>query len=184
MAVSNMANSGTFKVTTPSDREIRVTRVFDAPRHVVFEAITKPEHIRQWWGCLDKGYSVPVCEVDLRPGGMWRFVTRTPKGQFVTFYGVYHESTPPDRMVYTEIFEGVSTSPPDVGIQPQPASSPDDSVVTAVLTDENGKTRLTLSCLYPSLEVRDVVLKSGMETGAAISYDRLDDLVRQLQRGL
>ena len=69
MDVGSVANSETFKVTTPSDREIRMTRVFDAPRHLVFEAMVKPEHIRRWWGCLGEGYSVPVCEVDLRPGG-------------------------------------------------------------------------------------------------------------------
>ena len=89
MAVSRAANSDTFKVTTPSDREIHFTRLFDAPRHLVFEAMHKPEHIKRWWGMLEAGYSVPVCEVDLRPGGAWRFVSRTPKGQLVEFYGEY-----------------------------------------------------------------------------------------------
>jgi uncharacterized protein YndB with AHSA1/START domain len=167
MAVSSVANSDTFKVTTPSDREIHITRVFDAPRHLVFEAMSKPEHIKRWWGILDEGYSVPECEVDLRPGGAWRFVNRTPRGEVVAFYGVYREITPPERMVFTEIFE------------PFPDS---ESVVTAVFTEENGKTRLTLTSLYPSLEVRDMVLKSGMERGAAISYDRLEEVARQLQR--
>jgi uncharacterized protein YndB with AHSA1/START domain len=167
MAVSSVANSDTFKVTTPSDREIRITRVFDAPRQLLFEAMSKPEHIKRWWGILDKGYSVPACEVDLRPGGAWRFVNRTPRGEVVAFYGVYREITPPERMVFTEIFE------------PFPDS---ESVVTAVFTEENGKTRLTLTSLYPSLEVRDMVLKSGMERGAAISYDRLEEVARQLQR--
>ena len=166
MAVSGVANSESFKVTTPSDREIRLTRLFDAPRHLVFEAMTKPEHVKQWWGCLADGYSVPVCEIDLRPGGAWRFVNRTPKGELVAFYGVYREIAPPERLVYTEIFEQF----PDT-----------ESVVTAVFTEENGKTRLTVTALYPSLEVRDVVLKSGMEKGAAISYDRLEDVVSRLK---
>jgi len=97
MAVSSVANSESFKVTTPSDREIRLTRLFDAPRNLVFEAMSKPEHITQWWGRLGDGYSVPVCEVDLRPGGAWRFVNRTPKGELVAFYGVYREIAPPER---------------------------------------------------------------------------------------
>jgi uncharacterized protein YndB with AHSA1/START domain len=166
MAVSTVANSNTFKVTTPSDREIQLTRLFDAPRHLVFEAMTKPEHITQWWGCLAEGYSVPVCEVDLRTGGRWRYVNRTPKGELVAFYGVYREIASPERMVFTEIFEPF----PDA-----------ESVVTAVLTEESGKTRLTLTALYPSLDVRDMVLKTGMERGAAISYDRLEEVVARLK---
>ncbi len=105
MAVSSAANSDTFTVTTPSDREIRMTRLFDAPRHLVLEAMSKPEHIKRWWGCLGEGYSVPVCEVDLRVGGAWRFVNRTPEGRDAAFYGVYREIVPPERVVFTEIFE-------------------------------------------------------------------------------
>ncbi len=166
MPVGSVANSETFKVTTPSEREIRITRLFDAPRHLVFEALHKPEHIKQWWGCLDVGYSVPVCEVDWRPGGKWRFVNRTPDGRLVTFYGEYREITPPARVVYTEIYE------------PYPDT---ESVVTTELTEENGKTRMTLTAIYPSVEVRDIVLKSGMERGAAISYDRLEEVASRLQ---
>ena len=77
MAVHTAANSDTFKVTASGDHEIHLTRVFDAPRHLVFEAMTRPEHIRRWWGRLGDGYSVPVCEVDLRPGGAWRFMAAT-----------------------------------------------------------------------------------------------------------
>jgi uncharacterized protein YndB with AHSA1/START domain len=166
MAVSSVVNSESFKVTTPSDREIGLTRLFDAPRQLVFDAMTRPEHITQWWGRLDDGYSVPVCEVDLRAGGAWRFVNRTPKGELVVFYGVYGEIAPPERVVFTEIFE------------PFPDS---ESVVTTVFTDENGKTRLTVTVLYPSLEVRDTVLKTGMERGAAMSYDRLEEVVARLK---
>jgi uncharacterized protein YndB with AHSA1/START domain len=166
MAVRSVANSDTFTVTTPSDREIRMTRLFDAPRRLVFEAMSKPEHIKRWWGCLGEGYSVPVCEVDLRPGGAWRFVNRHPRGE-AAFHGVYREITPPERVVFTEIFEEF----PDV-----------ESVVTSILTEENGKTRLTVTVLYPSLEVRDLVIKSGMATGAATSYDRLEEVARELQQ--
>jgi uncharacterized protein YndB with AHSA1/START domain len=139
--------------------------VFDAPRELVFEAMSKPEHIRQWWGHLGDGYSVPVCEVDLRVGGAWRFVNRTPKGENAVFYGVYREIAPPERVVFTEIFEPF----PDA-----------ESVVTAVLKEENGKTRLTATCLYPSLAVRDMVLQTGMEKGAALSYDALEDVASRL----
>ena len=166
MAVSSVANSDTFQATTPSDREIRLTRLFDAPRHLVFEAMTKPEHVRRWWGCLDDRYSVTVCEIDLRPGGAWRFVGRGPQGEFA-FHGVYREIAAPERVVFTEVFEPF----PDI-----------ESVVTSVLTEEGGKTRLTATALYPSVEVRDSVIKTGMARGAGISYDRLEDLVRELQR--
>ena len=165
MAVSSVANSDTFQATTPSDREIRLTRLFDAPRHLVFEAMTKPEHVKRWWGGLGEGYSVPVCEIDLRPGGAWRFVNRHPKGEAV-FYGVYREIAAPGRLVFTEIYEPF----PDV-----------ESVVTTVLNEENGKTRLTVTALYPSVEVRDLVINTGMARGAGISYDQLEDLVRELQ---
>jgi uncharacterized protein YndB with AHSA1/START domain len=166
MSASNATNSDTFKVTTPSDCEIRMTRLFNAPRHLVFEAMTKPEHVRRWWGILDDQHSVPVCEIDLRVGGAWRFVNRFSKGE-VAFYGVYREIAAPKRLVYTEIFEQF----PD-----------QESLVTTVLTDENGQTRVTTTALYPSREVRDAVLQTGMERGAAISYDRLEDVAVELGR--
>jgi uncharacterized protein YndB with AHSA1/START domain len=166
MAVTRVANSDTFKVTTPSDREIVLTRLFDAPRHLVFEAMTKPEHVRRWWGLLDDRYSVPVCEIDLRPGGKWRFVGRGPMGDIV-FYGEYREIVPPRRLVFTEIY----------------APFPDgESVITAVYTEEGGKTRMTATCVYESIEVRDTVIKSGMEKGAALSYDRLEEVAMELHR--
>jgi uncharacterized protein YndB with AHSA1/START domain len=132
----------------------------------VFEAMTTPDHVTQWWGRLGEGYSVPVCEIDLRPGGAWRFVNRHPKGE-AAFHGEYREVTPPSRLVFTEIFEEF----PDTV-----------SVVTADFTDEGGKTRLTVTVRYPSPDVRDMVLASGMAKGAGISYDRLEELVAALQR--
>ena len=167
MVVSRVGNSETFQVTTPSDCEIRITRLFDAPRELVFEAMTKPEHVRRWWGILADGYSVPVCEIDLRPGGKWRFVGRGPEGDIPAFYGVYREIVPPERLVQTECYE------------PYPDG---ESVVTMVLTEEHGKTRITVTSVYPSKEVRDMVLQTGMETGAAISYDRLEEVAKELDR--
>jgi uncharacterized protein YndB with AHSA1/START domain len=165
MTVSRAANSDTFTVSTPSERAIRMTRLFDAPRHLVFEVMTKPEHIRRWWGALGDGYFVTQCDVDLRPGGSWRHVLKTPKGEIVGFHGVYREITPPDRLVFTEIYD------------PFPDG---DSLVTTVLTEEQGKTRFTITAEYPSRDVRDSVLKSGMEKGAAISYDRLEEVAAEL----
>jgi len=166
MDASNAANKSSFEVTTPSETEIRLTRLFDAPRHLVFEAMTKPEHVKRWWGRLGEGYSVPVCEIDLRPGGAWRFVNRHPTGE-AAFHGEYREITPPSRLVFTEIYDEYPDSV---------------SVVTAVFSDEGGKTRFTATVRYASLQVRDAVIASGMAKGAGISYDRLEDLVGELQR--
>ncbi len=165
MPVGSVANSERFRMTTPSDREIRLTRLFDAPRALVFEAMPPPEHVQQWWGCLAEGYSVSVCEIDLRPGGAWRFVNRLPNGKEVAFHGVYREIARPERVVNTEIFEEY----PDV-----------ESVVTTLFAEEKGKTRLTVTAAYPSVEVRDMVLKSGMDRGAALSYDRLEEVATAL----
>ena len=164
MPVTSAANSDTFKVTTTSETDICLTRLFDAPRALVFEAMTKPEHIARWWGQLGNGYSVPVCEVDLRVGGKWRTVGRHPKGE-VAFHGEYREITPPERLVYTELMEPY----------------PDGSLVTTTFTEEGGKTRLTVIASYPSKAIRDMVLSSGMERGAALSYDRLEEVARELQ---
>src|SRR4051795_9161811 len=98
--VGRAVNSDTFHVTTPSDAEIRMTRLFDAPPALVFEAMTRPEHVREWWGRLGDGYSVPVCEIDFRIGGRWRFVNQHPKG-VAEFYGESREIDPPHRVVFT-----------------------------------------------------------------------------------
>jgi uncharacterized protein YndB with AHSA1/START domain len=164
--VASSVNSDSFVVTTPSDSEIRMTRLFNAPRQLVFEAMSKPEHVKQWWGRLGEGYSVPVCEIDLRVGGHWRFVNRHPKGE-AAFHGEYREIQPPGRIVFTEIFEDFPDSV---------------SVVTSELTEERGKTRMTVTVDYGSKEVRDMVMASGMASGAGISYDRLEDLLGTLQR--
>jgi uncharacterized protein YndB with AHSA1/START domain len=158
------ANSHTFEVTTPSDTEIRMTRLFNATPELLWEAMTTPDHIRQWWGNLGEGYSVPVCEVDLRIGGTWRFVNRYPGGE-AAFHGVYREIDAPRRIVFTEIYEPF----PDA-----------ESVVTGVYTAEGQQTRMVATVRYPSKDVRDMVMSTGMATGAGLSYDRLDDLAGAL----
>ena len=166
MLASHAANKSTFKVTTPTERAIQLTRLFDAPPALVFDAMTKPEHVRKWWGALGEGYSVPVCEIDLRVGGSWKFVNSTPGGEDVTFYGVYREIVRPSRVVSTEVFAPY----PDAG-----------SLVTTILSEEKGKTRLTVTAEYPSVDVRDMVISTGMEYGAGLSYDKLDEVASALQ---
>ena len=154
-----MKNTGTLKVTTPSDREIVLTRVFDAPRHLVFDAFTKAELLKRWFG--PHGWSLVVCEVDLKVGGTFRFVLRGPDGAEMGMRGVYKEIVRPERSVHMESFDDY----------------PGESQVTTVLTEQGGKTTLTATVLYPSQEVRDAVIKSGMEHGAAESYDKLAEML-------
>lgn len=165
MIASRAANTESFEVSTPSPREIRMTRTFSAPRALVFEAMTKPEHVKRWWGILDEGHSLPTCEIDLRPGGAWRYVGKSPQGEY-GFHGVYHEVKPPERLVFTEIFD------------PYPDA---ESVVTVVLHDAGDKTRFELTAVYPSAEVRDSVLSTGMSDGAGKSYDALERLLAELR---
>jgi uncharacterized protein YndB with AHSA1/START domain len=154
-----MKNNGSLTVTTPTDREVVLTRVFDAPRHLVFDAFTKPELLKRWFG--PRGWSLVVCEVDLRVGGGFRFVLRGPDGRDIGMRGVYREIAPPDRSVHMESFDDF----------------PGESQVTTLLAEHDGKTTLTATVLYPSKEVRDTVIQSGMEHGAAESYDKLAELL-------
>ncbi|HEY1860699.1 MAG TPA: SRPBCC family protein [Gemmataceae bacterium] len=154
-----MKNTGTLKVTTPSDREIALTRVFHAPRSLVWDAFTKPELLKRWFG--PRGWSMVVCEVDLKVGGGFRFVLRGPDGRDFGMRGVYREIVPPDRSVHMESFDDY----------------PGESQVTGVFVEQDGKTTLTATILYASKEVRDAVIQSGMEHGAAESYDKLAELL-------
>lgn len=153
-----MKNAGTFKVTTPTDREIAMTRVFDAPRHLVFDAHTKPELVKLWL-LGPPGWTMPVCEIDLRVGGKYRYVWRHATKKDMVTGGVFREIVPPGRLVQTEVFE-----------DPWYAG---EALVTTILVEQDGKTLLTQTMLFESQEVRDSVLKSGMESGVAVSYDRL-----------
>jgi len=154
-----MKNTGTLKVTTPTDREIVLTRVFDAPRRLVFDAFTKPELLKRWFG--PRGWSLVVCEVDFKVGGGFRFVLRGPDGRQMGMRGVYREIVPPERSVHMESFDDY----------------PGESQVTTVLVEQGGKTTFTATVLAASREARDAVIKSGMEHGAAESYDKLAELL-------
>src|SRR5262245_13833803 len=158
-----MKNTGTLKVTTPTEREIVLTRVFDAPRHLVWDAFTKPELLKRWFG--PRGWSLVVCEVDLRVGGGFRFVLRGPDGRDMGMRGVYREIVPPDRSVHVESFDDF----------------PGESIVTAAFMEDRGKTTMTATVLYSSQEVRDAVIQSGMEHGAAESYDKLAEHLASIQ---
>jgi uncharacterized protein YndB with AHSA1/START domain len=151
-------NSGAMTLTLPSDREIVLTRVFNAPRHLVFEAWTNPEHVKQWYGCSIM--TLPICEIDLRVGGAYRYVMRAPDGADHTMRGVYREILPPDRLVYTEQYVA-------------PGFTSNEALVTVIFAEHDGMTTLTSTVLHQSREDRDGHLKSGMETGAAAVYDRL-----------
>lgn len=148
----------TTTLTTPTDREIVITRSFNAPRPLVFKAWTRPEHVRHWYG--PAGTTLAVCEIDLRPGGRYRFVVRAPDGQEYGFTGVYREVVPPERLVYTDSFEGAPGH---------------EALVTALFEEMDGKTRLTSTSLYASLEERDAHIRSGMEGGMKQTLDRLTE---------
>ena len=156
-----MKNTGTLKVTLQGDRETVLTRVFDAPRKLVFDALTKPELLRQWFG--PRGFSLTVCEVDLKTGGAWRFVLQGPDGKTkMGMHGHYREIAPPERLVHSESFDDFPGDP---------------AIVTTILVEQAGQTTLTATVLSPSKEIRDAVIKSGMEHGAAESYDRLAEML-------
>ena len=157
-----MKSSGALNVSAQSDRDIVMTRVFDAPRSLVFEAYTKPELLKRWLGVFG-GYSMPVCEVDLRVGGTYRFVWRGPDGAEMGVRGVYREVVRPERLVHTEKFDE--------------AWYPGESLITTVLVEQGGKTTLTVTMRYESREAPDAVLKSPMEGGVAQSYDKLAELL-------
>jgi uncharacterized protein YndB with AHSA1/START domain len=163
-AVTN--RHGSAVVSLPSDTEILITRAFDAPADLVFKAFTTPELVKRWWGYETSEWL--VCDIDLRVGGGWRWVFRE-RDMEVGFHGEYREVAPPHRLVYTEMFEGV----PDA----DPANHP---VVTVTFDEADGVTTMTLLSQHATREERDAVLESGMESGMQISYDRLEDLLREL----
>jgi uncharacterized protein YndB with AHSA1/START domain len=157
-----MKNTGNVTVTTPGDREIVMTRVFDAPRHLVFDALTRPELLKRWMSG-PPGWSMVVCEIDLKVGGAYRYVWRGPEGAEMGMGGVHREIVPPERIVCTQLFDEDWTGGEAVG--------------TLVLTERDGKTTLTNTVLYSSREARDAVLKTPMEQGVAAGYDRLAELL-------
>ena len=160
-----MGYFGSLKLTTPSDREIVMTRAFRASRKLVFEAFTKPELLKRWL-TGPPGWSMTVCEMDLKVGGAYRWVWRGPDGVDMGMGGVYREIVPPERIVSTEKFDQ--------------SWYPGEAIGTVTLTEQAGVTTLTQTILYESKEARDTVLKSPMEQGVAFGYDRLEELLATL----
>jgi uncharacterized protein YndB with AHSA1/START domain len=160
-----MKNTGTLKVTTSGDREVVMTRVFDAPRGLVFDALTRPELLKRWLSG-PPGWSLVVCEVDLRVGGAYRYVWRGPDGTEMGMGGTHREVVRPERIVCTQLFDEDWTGGEALG--------------ALVLTERDGKTTLTNTVRYASREARDAVLKTPMEHGVAVGYDRLAELLASL----
>lgn len=152
--MSTKSDTTTFSI--PSDTEVMAVRVFDAPRTLVWDAFTKPEHLRQWMLGPD-GWTMPVCEIDLRLGGRWHFEWRGPDGSELTMDGEYREISPPARLVNTERWGGDWP----------------ESLTTVELTEEGGRTTVTTTVVYPSKEARDAALATGMNDGWGASHDRL-----------
>ena len=152
----------TLKITTPSDLEIAMTRVFDAPRHLVFDAMTTPEHVKRWFECAE--FALPVCEIDLRAGGAYRFIMRSSDGVDSTLRGIYREVARPERVVFTERFS-------------MPGFTSDEYQVTSTFVESGGRTTLTTTILHKTKENRDGHLNSGIEKGVAPAYDRLAEVV-------
>ena len=165
-----MKNKGVLKLSTSSDREIVMTRAFDAPSHLVFDALTKPELIKRWL-LGPPGWSMPVCEVDLKVGGHYRYVWRHDSdGRDMGMGGIFREIVAHKRLVQTEKFDE--------------SWYPGEALATAVLVEQKGRTTLTTTVLYESREARDGVLKSGMERGVAASYDRLEELLAETSNAI
>jgi len=159
-----MNDTATVEITTPAPREVVVKREFDAPRGLVFDALTKPELLRRWYG--PQGWTLVVCEVDLVVGGKWRFVLHRPNGKAVGQFGVYREIVPGERIVNTEEWEDW-----DAG----------ETMVTTLLVESGGRTTFTSTIVFPSEAVRDTVLKSGLEHGVKELYGKLDELLASMR---
>jgi uncharacterized protein YndB with AHSA1/START domain len=154
---------GVTSYTTPTDRELVVTRVVAAPRKLVFAAHTEPRHLQRWL-LGPEGWTMPVCEFEARNGGAWRYVWRKADGSEMAMSGTVREILPPERVVHTERW------------------GPEwpETINTTVFTESEGRTTITLTVTYPSREARDAALKTGMKDGMDLSYDRLDGLLRTL----
>lgn len=174
MAARGRADMATANETTlalPGDREIVITRTFNGPPRIVFEAWTRPDLVRRWWAPRSRGASMAACEADVRVGGSYRYVVKLERGGQFAFTGRYIEVAPPSRLVYTEVFE------PTAG-----GAKPDDPavVVTVTFEEQDGRTFMTSRSLCPSKDVRDAIIASGMEHGMRETMDALDALVASL----
>ncbi len=162
------AQSSALTITLPSEKEILLTRVFDAPRELVFAAMTMPEHVARWWG--PHGSVMELCEMDCRPGGHWQYILRC-NGKEVRFRGVYHEIVPPERLVTTECY-----------VEPRVGSP--EWHTTLTLEEIDGKTIARSRVLHSSATNRDAHLNAGMERGASETYDRLAELLAFQSSGM
>jgi uncharacterized protein YndB with AHSA1/START domain len=157
-------------VTLPTDEQIRITRDFDAPRHLVYKAWTTPELVKRWWNA--KRGEVTVAEIDLRVGGKWRYAMVTPNGFEVAFHGEYREIVPNERLVTTEIYEGL----------PEGVSEEDAATLnTATFDEEDGHTRLTIVVQAKNKASRDAIVESGMEAGLQDALDLAEEVVLSLR---
>jgi uncharacterized protein YndB with AHSA1/START domain len=164
-----LTSSGTAKVTLPTDEQILITREFDAPRHLVWRAWTTPELVKRWWNA--KRGEVTVAEIDLRVGGRWRYVMIADGGMEVGFHGEYLELVPNERIVSTEVYEGL----------PEGVSEEEGGTVnTATFTEVNGRTLLTILVQAPSKVTRDAIVESGMEAGLQDALDLLEEVAISL----
>src|SRR5678816_2908469 len=155
-----MKSSAALEITTPTEREVVLKRIFDASRELVFDALTTPELLKRWYGLT--GWTLILCEIDLKVGGNWHFVVERPDEKKIGQKSVYHEVIRPERIVNTESWEDWD---------------PGETLVTTTLVEIDQKTTLTSTSLFPSQEVRDIILKSGLDDGAKQSYDRLAELL-------
>jgi uncharacterized protein YndB with AHSA1/START domain len=162
--MAGVASSGTATVELPTDDQILITREFAAPKRLVYEAFTTPEHVKRWWSA-NRG-EVTVAEIDLRVGGKWRYVMVADGDIEVGFHGEYREIVPNERIVSTEVFEGM----PDA-----------EAVNTMTLTEENGRTTLTILVQHQSKEHRDAHIESGMEAGMQDALDLLEQVAISLR---
>ena len=161
-----MTNSGSAKLTFPSETQIHISREFAAPKHLVYKAVTTPELVKRWWNA--KRGEVTTCEIDLREGGAWRYVMQTPEGFEVAFHGEFKEIVPNERVVTTEAFEGV----------PDPDANATTNTMT--LTESNGVTTLTVLVDCPNEYVLNAIVESGMEAGLQDAYDLLEEVAISL----
>lgn len=165
MTTTNSAGLGPATVTLIGDRELVIERTFNAPRALVFEAVTQPVHVRRWYGLRD--HELVTCDIDLRVGGRWRYVLRDAAGQEFAFSGEYREIVPPERVVQTEGFEGMPGT---------------DYLATMTLAEVDGRTTLRTHLVYQLPEHRTGHIESGMEWGLNQTFDRLEELLGHLGR--
>jgi uncharacterized protein YndB with AHSA1/START domain len=166
-----MAAANETTLALEGDREIVITRAFNGPARIVFEAWTRPELVSRWWAPRSRGVTMAVCEAELRVGGRYRYVLKLDRGGEFAFTGRYIEIAPPSRLVYTEVFEptAAGAKPDDPGV-----------VVTVTFEERDGRTHMVSRSLCPSKDVRDAIIASGMEHGMRETMDQLDALVASL----